>query len=63
MMLGRTDESRSLYLGNRGKIASGSMSWEDAVESDFAALRKAGVAKPLMEDVEAEFAKPLPPKP
>ncbi len=63
MLLGRADEARTVYLQYRGKIAQPGQPWEQAVEGDFAALRKAGITNPLMDEIEADFAKPGPPVP
>jgi tetratricopeptide (TPR) repeat protein len=57
MLLGRTDEARAVYLAYRGKMANPTMPWEQAVEDGFVELRKAGVSNPLMDEIEAEFAK------
>ena len=58
MLLGHIDEARAIYLTYRGKMANASTPWEQGVEGDFAALRKAGVSNPLMDEIEADFAKP-----
>jgi tetratricopeptide (TPR) repeat protein len=58
MLLGRRDEARAIYLKYRGKMIHSSTLWEQAVKGDFAALRKAGISDPLMNKIEADFAKP-----
>ena len=60
MMLGRTDEARTIYLAYRGKIAQDQTLLEPAVEDDFKMLRKLGATSPLMAEIEADFAKPAP---
>ncbi|MGA2493780.1 MAG: hypothetical protein ABSF67_12615 [Roseiarcus sp.] len=57
-LLGGADEARAIYLEDRGKMANASTPWEDGVKGDFAALRKAGIANPLMAKIQAGFAKP-----
>ena len=57
MFLGRVDEARSIYLKYRGeKNLQSGKSWETVVLEDFAELGKAGLAHPLMSEVEARFA-------
>jgi tetratricopeptide (TPR) repeat protein len=57
MFLDRVDEARGLYLKFRGeKRVSGDNSWEAVILEDFAELRKAGLAHPLMEEIERRFA-------
>jgi tetratricopeptide (TPR) repeat protein len=59
MFLGRTDEARAVYLRYRGqKIDQNGKSWEAAVLEDFADLRKAGLAHPLMDEIEKLFKAP-----
>jgi hypothetical protein len=53
--LGRADEARSLYLQYRGAKLHGEKSWETVVLQDFAELRKAGLAHPLMDEIETKF--------
>ena len=57
MFLGRTDEARVLYLAHRGEKLAPDESdlWEKAVLDDFAALRKAGLTDPLMNEIERLF--------
>lgn len=43
----------------RGKLAYPNSTWEQAIKGDFAALRKAGIRNPLMDEVEADFAWPV----
>jgi tetratricopeptide (TPR) repeat protein len=57
MFLDRTDEARDLYLKYRGtKNVVAEKSWEASVRDDFAELRMAGLAHPLMEEIEKTFA-------
>ena len=57
MLLGRTDEARALYLQHRGKPrARGDRSWDAVVLEGFGELRKGGLARPLMEEIEPKFA-------
>jgi tetratricopeptide (TPR) repeat protein len=57
MFLDRLDEARALYLKYRGeKDVGGGKSWDTFVVEDFAALRKAGLMHPLMDEIEAKFA-------
>lgn len=56
MLLGRSDEAKSLYLRySGGPPAQGQKSWEALVLDDFAKLRRQGIRNPLMEEVEAKF--------
>jgi len=55
MLLGRTDESRQLYLKNIGK-AVGDKTWEHYVANGFRQLKAAGRTDPLMESVLKAFA-------
>jgi tetratricopeptide (TPR) repeat protein len=59
MFLGRVDDARALYLAHRGEKTQDDDGdiWEDAISKDFAALRKAGLANPLMDEIERAFAK------
>jgi tetratricopeptide (TPR) repeat protein len=57
MFLDRVAEARALYLQYRGeKGVSEGKSWETIVLEDFADLRKAGLAHPLMDEIEAKFS-------
>ena len=57
MFLKRTDEARTVYLKYRGeKDVLDGKSWETKVLEDFTELRNAGLAGPLMHEVEKEFA-------
>jgi tetratricopeptide (TPR) repeat protein len=57
MFLGRTEEARALYLKYRGqKDVLNGKSWESVVLDDFAELRKAGLANPLMDEIEKDFS-------
>jgi tetratricopeptide (TPR) repeat protein len=58
MFLGRVEEARAIYLAHRGArnaSASGEKSWETAVLEDFAELRAAKLAHPLMDEIEQLF--------
>jgi tetratricopeptide (TPR) repeat protein len=56
MFLGRIDEARALYLKYRGqKDVQDGKSWEAVILEDFAELRKAGLANPLMDEIEKLF--------
>ncbi len=63
MFLGRTDEARTIYLAHRGQKAFSYKDelWEKAVLDDFAALRKAGLSSPLMDEIQKLFARPAGP--
>ena len=57
MFLGRVDEAREVYLQYRGtKDVQGEKSWETVILDDFAALRKAELTNPLMDEIEKEFS-------
>jgi tetratricopeptide (TPR) repeat protein len=57
MLLGRVDEARTIYLRHRGsKNVIAEKPWEALVLEDIAELRKAGIAHPLMDEVEAKLA-------
>ena len=57
MLLGRAGEARAIYLRHRGVAkAQAGKSWEDLVLDDFAALRKAGFASPVMDEIEETFS-------
>jgi hypothetical protein len=57
MFLDRTDEARALYLQYRGqKNVEGQKSWEVVILEDFAEFRKVGLARPLMDEIEKQFA-------
>ena len=57
MLLGRIEEARKIYLRYRGaKNVIAEKSWEAIVLEDLAELRKAGIAHPLMDEVEAKLA-------
>lgn len=56
MFLTRTDEARALYLKYRGqKNVSENKSWDLVILDDFAQLRTAGLANPLMDEIEKLF--------
>ena len=61
MYLGRGDEARTLYLRYRDRknvfdVTSNPMSWDQFVLAQFAELRQAGRARPLMDEIEKLFA-------
>jgi tetratricopeptide (TPR) repeat protein len=56
MFLGRTDEAREVYLKHRAEKMRNGQSWESAVVADFALFRGAGLADPLMDEIEKRFA-------
>ena len=56
MFLGRVDEARVLHSRyRREKNVQNGKSWETLVLEDFAALRKAGLSHPLMNEIERRF--------
>jgi hypothetical protein len=56
MFLGRVDDARTVYLQYRGeKNVLDGKTWETIILEDFAELRKAGLAHPLMNEIEAKF--------
>jgi tetratricopeptide (TPR) repeat protein len=56
MFLGRVEEARTLYARyQREKNVQNWKSWVTLVLEDFAALRKAGLAHPLMDEIEKRF--------
>jgi tetratricopeptide (TPR) repeat protein len=56
MLVGRVDEARALYLVHRGeKDTRRGESWQTIVLKDFAEMRNAGLAHPLMDEIEAAF--------
>jgi CrcB protein len=56
MFLGRTHEARTLYHAHRGEKTHGDKIWEAAIRDDFAEMRKAGLSRPLMHEIERLFA-------
>jgi tetratricopeptide (TPR) repeat protein len=58
MYLGRTDEALDIYLEHKGKPLS-SKTWDEVIAADFAELRAAGRAHPLMDRVGAAIGTPL----
>ena len=57
MFLGREEEARVLYLAHKGERLSqeDSRSWERATADDFAEFRKAGLAHPMMGEIEKQL--------
>jgi len=57
MFLDRLKEARQQYLKYRYETdVQAGKSWQTVVLEDFAALRKAGLAHPLMDEIEQEFS-------
>jgi tetratricopeptide (TPR) repeat protein len=61
MFLARTDEARALYLRYRGEQdvfgqATNQMSWDHFILAEFTELRQAGLANPLMDEIEKQFS-------
>jgi hypothetical protein len=59
IFLSRTDEARTIFLQNRGKrpFTDSDTDWEHSVIEDFAAFRTVKLSNPLMDEIEAAFAK------
>jgi tetratricopeptide (TPR) repeat protein len=57
MYLGRTDEALRIYLEHKGKPLS-SKTWDEVIAADFAELKAAGRAHPLMDRVRAAIGTP-----
>jgi TPR repeat protein/energy-coupling factor transporter ATP-binding protein EcfA2 len=57
MFLGRSTESRTLYLAHKGKPVSdeGHGKWERVIADDFEEFRKAGLTHPMMANIEREL--------
>jgi hypothetical protein len=57
MFLGRGEESKPLYLAQKGKPlpGQGGKLWEHVIVEDFAEFRKAGLTHPMMADIEKEL--------
>lgn len=56
MFLNRTEEAKALYLQHRGEAVWPGKLWETAVLEDFARFRSAGLAAPLMDEIQRQFA-------
>ncbi len=57
MFAGRVDEARALYLKYRGeKNVMAGKSWDAVIIEGFAALKKAGLVSPLMDEIERQFS-------
>ena len=58
MFLDRIDEARALYLAHRDETIPEyyNKSWRRAIVDDFAEFRKAGLVRPLMDEIEAALA-------
>jgi tetratricopeptide (TPR) repeat protein len=58
MLLGRIDEARKIYVRYDIKEEiQGTKSWRDILLQDFGELRLAGLTRPLMDEIEKEFAR------
>jgi predicted Zn-dependent protease len=56
MFLNPAQEARALYLQYRGEVdVLDGKPWTALIRSDFAELRKAGLSRPLMDEIEAQF--------
>lgn len=55
MFLNRPKAAVALYLAYKETDANDNISWKEAIKSDFSALRKAGLHRSLMEQIEAEL--------
>jgi TPR repeat protein len=57
MFIGHVEEAKALYLAHKGKPFSeqDKQLWEQAIAEDFEKFRNAGLAHPMMADIEAEF--------
>jgi tetratricopeptide (TPR) repeat protein len=56
MFLGRLQEAKAVYLRYRGaKNVQSDKDWDTVILDDFAELRKAGLAHPLMGEIERLF--------
>jgi energy-coupling factor transporter ATP-binding protein EcfA2 len=57
MFLGRSKESRTLYLAHKGKPVweQDHRKWERIIADDFAEFRKAGLTHPMMANIEKEL--------
>jgi TPR repeat protein len=57
MFLERRKESKALYLAHKGKPLSehDARLWERVIVEDFAALRKAGLRRPMMAEIEKQL--------
>ena len=62
MFLDRTAEARALYLSHKDEPVpqNDNKPWRQVISEDFAALRKAGLFNPLMDEVEAGWATKAP---
>ena len=57
MFLERGEEAKALYLAHKGEPVSGldGKSWERVIVGAFSDLREAGLAHPMMADIEKEL--------
>jgi TIR domain len=57
MFLEREEEAKALYFAHKGKPLSeeNGKLWERAIAEDFAEFRKAGLAHPMMAEIEKEL--------
>jgi hypothetical protein len=61
MFLGRADEARAIYLRYRNdkdvfENKSDPITWDQLILQEFGELRQAGLTRPLMNDIERQFA-------
>ena len=57
MLLNRPDEARTLYRHFSIGKATPELTWRDIIRDDFSVLRNAGLAHPLMTEIEKEHAR------
>src|SRR5262245_60877997 len=57
LLLGHTEEARKIYLAYRGKriSATSDETWEDAIATDFDALRAAGIVHEAFPEIVAQL--------
>lgn len=55
MLIGRVEPARGFYNSLKGNPKLAMASWETAVLRDFVRLRKAGLAHPLMDEIEKRY--------
>ena len=55
MFLNRTNDARAMYLEYRGKQTFKGVLWESSVLDDFSQFRRAGLVRPLMDEIEPQF--------
>ena len=52
MLLDRADEAKTAYLAHKGQPAVAGKTWAQVVSEDFASLKRAGLAHPMMAEIE-----------